>query len=355
VIGGYVFSFTKLGEELGSATRQILDGKQPANVIINKSSFYQHIYDWQMLKKWNLENSTTIPPGSIFYNKEPDIFAEYKWYFIGGLFFLFFETFLIFYLIRLIRRQKEIGKQKADTEFLYRSLVRDERLEIMSELTASLSHELNQPLTAILYNAQAGMRFLQSGKLDNAQTEEILRNIIEDDKRAGGLISSVRNLMKLETREMEKVNLNALIQESLIIFNFEAVHLQIEIRQYLEDKPVFVFADRIQIQQVILNFVSNAANAMESVDPDKKVMTIIEVIGKDTVTISVRDSGSGISAEIKENLFKPFVTSRKTGFGIGLALSHSIIEKHNGKIGAENHEGGGAEFFFTLKMMRDES
>jgi signal transduction histidine kinase len=351
ILGGYVFSFKKVGEVIGNAARQILKGEQPGDIIINEDSFYQYIYDWQMLKKWKLENSGMIPSDSIFYNKDPDFFREHKWYILGGLFFLFFETFLIIYLIRLISRQKGIAKKKEEIETLYRSVVREERLQLMSELTASLSHELNQPLTAILYNAQAGRRFLHTGKLDEVQADEIFRNIIEDDKRAGSLISSVRNLMKFETRGMENVNLKMLIEESLVIFYSEANNHHIKIRQYIGANPVFIFGDKIQIQQVVLNLMSNAAIAMENNDPEMKVMTIIQQIVKETVTVSVRDTGPGISPEMKENLFKPFVTTRKKGFGIGLALSHSIIEKHNGKIWAENHEGGGAEFFFSLKII----
>jgi signal transduction histidine kinase/ABC-type uncharacterized transport system substrate-binding protein len=353
VIGGCVFSYRKLGEEVGGAARKILNGEYPGNIVINENSFYQHIYDWQMLKKWKLADSPLIPANSICFNKPFDFFATYKWYFLGLLLFLMLETVLIIYLFRLNKMQKDVAMQKEETEQLYRVLVREDRLARMSELTASLSHELNQPLTAILYSAQAGMRFLESGRLDDKQAAEIFENIIEDAKRSGGLISSVRSLMKLETREMEKVNLNALVEESLTIFHSEADQLRITITQNLLDKPVFVFGDKIQIQQVLLNFMSNAALAMETGDPDHKIMTILQLLDKHTVTISVRDTGPGISPELTENLFKPFVTSRISGFGIGLALCKSIIEKHNGKIRAENLAHGGAEFCFTLKIVQD--
>ena len=354
VIGGYVFSYMKLGTEVGRAARQILNGKLPGEIVVNENAFYQYIYDWQMLKKWKLSESELIPPESIIYNKDSDFFSDYKWYIFGGLLFLFAETFLLIYLIRLILRQKEIAKQKEETENMYRLLVREERLHLMSELAASLSHELNQPLTAILFNAQAGVRFLNENKLDKVQADEIFQNIIEDGKRAGSLISSVRNLMKLETREMERVNMSLLIQETLAIFYSEANNHNIKIRHNYSEKPVFVFCDRIQIQQVILNFLSNAALSMENTVPDKKLIIISQRLEKDMLTISVRDSGQGISPEMKENLFKPFMTSRKGGSGIGLALSHSIIDKHNGKIFAENHEGGGAEFSFRLNIMQNE-
>ena len=265
-------------------------------------------------------------------------------------FFLISQTVLIFYLIRLNKRQKEIVKQKIEAENIYRQLTREDRLMRMVELTASLSHELSQPLTSILYNAQAGLRFLKSGKMDEKQTEEIFENIVEDDKRAGNLISSVKNLMKLETREPEKLNLNTLIQDTLLIFNAEAKRNNIEIKLNLEKNPLFIFGDKIQLQQVVLNFLFNGAIAMDKKEDKSKILENSQRIKNNIITVSVRDSGPGIDENIKENIFKPFVTSREKGFGIGLAVSRSIIEKHNGKIWAGKIIKGGAEFFFTFKI-----
>jgi hypothetical protein len=224
----------------------------------------------------------------------------------------------------------------------------------LAQLTASLSHELNQPLTAIQYSAQAGIRFLKSGALDPIQAEEILGNIIEDNKRAAGIISSIRSMMKIETREMENVNLNSLIEETINIFNAEALYQQIQIKRELQDDPVYVLGDKIQLQQVILNFMSNAVAAMEKTDPENKILEITQLAENGSVTISVRDSGSGIDKTIKEKIFQPFVTSKESGFGIGLAISKSIIEKHNGEIWADNIKDGGAEFSFKLKVIKDE-
>lgn len=270
------------------------------------------------------------------------------------LFFPFLTTFLIIYLFKLIIRQKAIGKQKTEAEDLYRVLVREERMMRMVELTASLSHELNQPLTAILYSAQAGDRFLESGKLDYNQAKEIFSNIIEDDKRAAALISSVKSLMKLENREKENVNISTLIQETLYIFHSEAIKQNIQVNYEQDHIPVFIFGDKIQIQQVILNFLFNAALAMESRDPGHRIVEISQKLSKGKVIVSVRDSGPGIDDAVKDKLFKAFVTTRSSGFGIGLAVSRSIIEKHNGTIWANNLPEGGAEFSFSLETIDHE-
>ena len=253
-IGGFIFSYIFLGKETGRAAREFLDGKPLQDIVINEDRFYQYIYDWKQLKKWNLLTSGTIPSNSIFYNREFDFFTDYKWYLLMFTLFMIMETMLILYLIKLHRRQKEVGRQEKETETLYRQVIRESRQLTLVELTAALSHELNQPLTAILYSAQAGIRFLESEKLDHVQAKEIFENIIEDDKRAAGLISSVRSLMKLENREKERVNLNVLIQETVNIFHTEALKQHIQINQELHPVPVFVFGDKIQLQQVLLNF-----------------------------------------------------------------------------------------------------
>ena len=353
-IGGYIFSYIYLGEETGRIAKEFLNGKQLKDITINKHGFYKNIYDWRQLKRWKLLNSKMIPPDSIFYHEEFDFFSDYKWYIIVIMLFLIAETILVLYLIKLNRQQRAMAKQKEETETLYRELVREDRLSRMAILTASLSHELNQPLTAIMFNAQAGRRFYKSGKLLPDRADAIFEKIIENDSRAGELISSVRDLMKMESRGKEKININSVIKDTLNIYHSEAMGQHCIIRFNQQDDHAYVIGDKIQIQQVILNFLSNAAKAMENTLPDSKIIEISQRSDKELITVAVRDFGSGISDKIKDILFKPFITSHERGFGIGLAISQSIIERHQGEISAENMDGGGAEFTFRLKRCKDE-
>jgi signal transduction histidine kinase len=352
-IGGYVCSYSALGTETGKVAVEILDGK-PLREIVVHDDFYQSIFDWRVLKKWDLLGSRALPSNSIFYYQQHDIIAEYKWYILAGILFLTLETFLILFLYKLNVRQRAIVKQKTEAEELFRLLVREERLMMMVELTASLSHELSQPLTAILYNTQACLRYLKSGNANESQVEELLLKIIKDDKRAGGLISSIRSLMKLETRAKEQVNLSPIIQETVALFDPEAARQHIRIVVQHKDDSADVLADKIQLQQVLLNLLYNAANAMENVEQGNKVISISQRTEKGSVTISVKDTGPGIGDEVKGTIFKPFVTSRKSGLGIGLAVSRNIIENHDGEIWAENCPEGGAEFSFRLKIATHE-
>jgi signal transduction histidine kinase len=353
-IGGYVFSFINVGREMGIAARKILAGTVPRSVKVNYDSFYEYLWDWQILKKWDLLGSNAIPGDSIFYYEDLSFFEKYKWYVIGIFLFISSQAILILYLMMVNNSQRKFSKRMLETENMYRELLREDRMAKMTELTASLSHELNQPLTGILYNAQAGNRFLHSESQPIAKAEEMFNYIIEDSKRAGGIISSVRNLMKLESRENENVNINALIQETVEIIHNDSIRQGIRVSLNLDTSPLHIHADKVQIQQVLLNLIKNASIAMKKNNKDNKILEINTKFFKGFLTVSIRDTGPGIDSAILDKIFNPFFTTKKSGSGIGLALSRSIIEKHKGKIWAENTAGGGAMFFFRLKTIKYE-
>jgi C4-dicarboxylate-specific signal transduction histidine kinase len=161
-------------------------------------------------------------------------------------------------------------------------------------------------------------------------------------------------MMKLENREKEKMELNSLIKEVLTVYRGQTTKEGVQLNVNLQADPVFVFADGIQIEQVLLNLLFNASQAMIHKNNSKKVINVTSSINNQDIIISVSDKGKGIDENIKENLFKPFVTSRKDGTGIGLVICRSIIEDHEGKIWAENMPDGGAKFSFSLKIIKDE-
>ena len=349
--GGYVLSFKNVGIEAGNAAIKILNGESANSIRVNKSNLNQYVFDWRQLKRFKLENSSKIPPGSVIINQDFDFWDNNKWFIVSGISFLILQTILIVNLIKLNRKQKLITNQLIESENKYRNLVREDRILRMGELIASLSHELNQPLTAILNNAQAGALFVEGNKATPELLKEIFDNVIRDDKRAAEVISSVRGMMKLEKREKEIVNINDLINDVITIFRSEALKQKITLKIDLTDKPVHILGDQIQIQQVLLNFLFNSAIAMN--ENESKLIIISKIVDKDEVTISVRDFGPGINTEIMDKIFNPFVTSRKEGLGIGLAVCRSIIEDHQGKVWAENMVDGGAKFSFRLGIIEN--
>jgi signal transduction histidine kinase len=352
-IGGYVASLEKAGSEAGNAAIKYLNGQDAKTIVVDSQNLNHYIFDLRVLKKWNLEDSKFIPAGSIILNKEQDFIGANRWLLSGALLFIILQTLLIVNLVRLNKKQKLTTKKLLETENHYRELTREDRILRMGELTASLSHELNQPLTAIRNSAQAGLRFMSSGKLNSKMMDEILQNIVEDDKRAAEVLSSIRQLMKLEKREKQKIDLNDTIKQVTDIFRAEANIKNIKIQISLSENPVYVLGDRTQIQQVLLNFISNSEHAVAEVDDGNKTINIIEKIENEKVTVTVRDFGIGIDESIKNKLFNPFVTTREEGLGIGLAICKSIIDEHGGKIWAENNRDGGAAVSFQLNLWSD--
>jgi two-component system sensor kinase FixL len=238
-----------------------------------------------------------------------------------------------------------------ESENRYREFLHEDRGLRLGQLTASLSHELNQPLTAILSNAQAGINFINSNEATPDLLKEIFQKIVNNDKRGASILQSIRGMIKLESREKGRTNLNELINEVAAVFQSEADILNTKLNLELADNNVYVLVDGIQIQQVLLNFILNASQSVEKINASNREITVASTINNSEVIVSVRDNGEGIDEAIKDKLFKPFITSKKEGTGIGLVICRSIIEDHGGKIWAENMPDGGAKFSFSLQTV----
>jgi PAS domain S-box-containing protein len=254
----------------------------------------------------------------------------------------------------IVHQIRDITEQKQTAEEIQRAraeLLRVERSFRINELTASLAHELNQPLAAILSNAQAALHFLESDKPDLKEFREILRDIVQDDKRAGNVIRSLRAMMKREEGEKNPIILNDILKDVLAIFHSEAVFRNIKIKTELAESLPPILADRIQLQQVTLNIVMNAAEAMAQNSSEERKIILRTHTADTCVRVSVRDFGRGIDEEDLKRVFQPFFTKKGTGLGMGLAISKSIIEAHGGRIWGENHPDGGAIFAFELPVM----
>jgi len=221
------------------------------------------------------------------------------------------------------------------------------RVNSLGELTATLAHELNQPLTAILSNAQAAVRLLARDQPDVTQVREVLRDIVADDRRASAIIQRLRAMMRRDTGPMERIDLCQVVREVLEIMRGELSTRHLTVIPAFADALPPVLADRIQIQQVVVNLVTNAMQAMEGLS-DPRLTMRVRARGDGWQIVSVADSGAGIAAAVTETMFEPFTSSRKGGLGMGLSISRSIIEAHGGHLSAENHPTGGAIVSFGL-------
>jgi signal transduction histidine kinase len=348
IAGGNLATLEWQVEKITELTRRVLSGESPSKVPLVEEGGYRSLYDWRELKRWGIpENS--LPKGSIFINREQNVFERYKVFIIAALLFLSVQTFFIGFLIHLNRKQRKTSMLLREYEDRYRELLRVDRASRLGELTASLAHELNQPLTAILSTAQAALRFLDSGKNDPALYREILQNIVQDDKRAADVIRTLRSMVKREPAKRERVDVFEVISEVIAITHGELIAHNVAIEPYLDASQMMVLADKNQIQQVLLNLILNAVDALNENAPDKRTIILHTERSDGFVRVTVQDNGPGISSENVERIFEPFFSTKDIGLGMGLAVCKTIITEHGGRIWAEMNPQGGATFSFELK------
>jgi PAS domain S-box-containing protein len=253
------------------------------------------------------------------------------------------------------RRRAE--SEARESERRYREtqmeLAHANRVATMGQLTASIAHEVNQPITAMIGNAGASLRWLDREPPDLGEVRQLLERIAKDGRRVGSVIDRTRDLVKKAPLRMERVDINEAIDEVIGLTRAEAAKNNISVRtQFAEGLPS-VGADRIQLQQVILNLIVNAVQALSHVEVRRELFISTEMNGPRGVLVSVRDSGAGINAEELERLFDPFYTTKPGGMGMGLSICRSIVESHGGKIWATAQRPHGAAFHFTVPHFDD--
>ncbi|HET7362778.1 MAG TPA: ATP-binding protein [Burkholderiales bacterium] len=223
------------------------------------------------------------------------------------------------------------------------------RVSTLSELSGSLAHELNQPLGAILRNAEAAELLLERPAPDLAELRAIVADIRADDQRAGAIIDRMRALLKRNSLELHQVPLQPLAQEVLALVRADAAARRVTLDCAVPESLPPVVADRVQLSQVLLNLI---VNGIDAVSESSKRRVAIEARRADerTVEIAVADSGHGIAPDMLAKVFEPFVTTKAKGMGIGLAVSRTIIEAHGGRLWAQNNAQAGATFRFTLPV-----
>lgn len=222
------------------------------------------------------------------------------------------------------------------------------RVALLAELSGSLAHELNQPLTAILSNAQAATRFMAMDPPNLDEVRESLINIVESDKRAGEVIRRLRAMLRKEAPEHREVDLNEIVLDVLRIIRSDLLNRNTETVLEMQPNLPVVFGDRVQLQQVLLNLVMNGCDAMAELPEGRRLVLRTAAAADGGVLVSVEDVGRGIPPEDLERIFSPFVSSKADGMGLGLAVCTTILESHHGKLWATNNPHRGASFHFRL-------
>ncbi|QNP39511.1 ATP-binding protein [Lysobacter solisilvae (ex Woo and Kim 2020)] len=242
--------------------------------------------------------------------------------------------------VRRLRSEQEVATERECLAHL-------SRVTMLGELSGSLAHELNQPLAAILSNAQAAQRMLRRDPSDVSEVQEILADIIENDRRAGQVIVRMRGFLRKETSEHAPLAINEVVQDCMRLMRSELVERRVTVHLDLAPGLPSCLGDRIQLQQVLLNLVINACDAMQDV-AGERVVQVRTSPSPGGVLTEVTDIGSGIPEGMIERIFVPFETTKATGMGLGLVVCRTIVQAHGGRIWAENAAPRGARLCFDL-------
>ena len=249
-----------------------------------------------------------------------------------------------------ITARKQVEREAQE---LRSNLTHLSRVNMLGELAGSLAHELNQPLTAVLSNAQAAQRFLAHDQPNLSEVRDILADIVAEDKRAGEVIHRLRSLLKKGEVQHQPLDVNEVVQEVLKLVRNDLVNQNFTAQTELAPDLPRLRGDRVQLQQVLINLVMNACDAMVGAAREHRQLTIRSGRdGEDSVCVSVADCGAGIHPEKLEQVFEPFYTTKPHGMGLGLAVCRTIISAHAGKLWVANNPGPGATFHFTLPVVR---
>jgi signal transduction histidine kinase len=348
VVGGMLRDWTIVGRLLGDEVLARL--RNPSTEVVNVpvAKYTTLAFDDRQLERWNIPERR-LPSGAVIRFREPNLWRDRRGLVLTVLAVTVLQSVLIAGLIfeRRRRRNAELESRRN-----LAAMAHLDRRAAMGELATSLAHELNQPLNAILQNAGVARMLLTSTAVPSALGEmtEIIDDIRKDDIRASEVIRRMRGLLQKHELEARPVDLNEVALETTAIVQPDARARQIEVDLELADGVRPILGDRVHLQQVLLNLLMNAMDAVVAVPPERRRVRVRTESSADTVRLAVSDTGPGIPADRLSKIFEPFYTTKSegSGMGMGLAIARNIVAAHDGRMAAENDAGGGATVWFSV-------
>ncbi len=350
IAGGYMDSWEEQGVATADLLVKILSSKGLVTVPLQTIPTQMYRVDDRQLKRWKLSKSR-LPSGTDIQFHESDLWEQYHWQIISIAIIVLAQAAVITGLF-MERRRRQIAERELRDRLL--EVIHLNRTAVAGTLSASIAHELNQPLGAIQSYAEAAMLYLGADPPNVARAEQILSNILRDNDRAAQIISHLRALLKKKNEdELEQIDLGEVVRDTLQIVGPEALKKGIDLESNQISNHFVVRGDRIHLQQVILNLAMNAIDAMQNCEPGQGKLSVkVAPNGNSTVEVWVEDSGAGIPPDKLGTIFDAFYTTKKQGTGLGLSIARTIIETYGGRIWAENRLGGGAMFCFTVPLLK---
>ena len=347
VVGGPMFSSREIGQRCAEAAVRILNGETPGDIKMPPVGLAKPVYDWRQLQRWHISESV-LPPGSSVQFREPTAWEKYRVPILAVIAALLLQSVLIAWLIYEHRRRQ---MAEADSMQRVNELARMNRFATAGEMSASLAHEIRQPLATISASGQAGLSWLKRQVPNLDEVREALQMVVNESLRADDVIKSVRAMFTRQSTARTPVDLNELVRQVLALtarqINSNKIVLDVNLTG---DVPPLVMADPVQLQQVILNLVMNAVEAMSQSEPGRRILRLRTEVDHSAGTVLVRviNSGPRVDPDMVQKMFQPFFTTKASGMGMGLSICRTIVEAHGGRLAASANNPNGMEFQIIL-------
>ena len=344
-VGGHIVRPEPVGQLAAQFALRILNGERASDLPVTKVAS-PLIFEWPALQRWGISENQ-LPPGSEIMFRNPTVWKQYRAYILAFIAAIVIQSALISWLLyEHWRRQR--------TEILARDTMSElthvNRMATAGQLSASIAHEIRQPLAGIVANAQAALRWLEKANVE--EVREGLKGILGDGLRAGDIITHLRAMFKSDELKKAHVDINKLVLSVLALARIDLLKQEIELKTRLDDRIPEILGNQVQLQQVILNLVMNAIESMSS--SQTRVLRIKSALSQtNKVHVSIEDTGMGIKQSDLARLFRPMFTTKERGMGMGLSICQSIIEKHAGRIWVSPGAHGGSIFQFELPTIAD--
>jgi signal transduction histidine kinase len=339
-VGGRTPSFEATGKQAAQIVTQIFGGVSPASLRVPDLSPNALRVDWRAVQRWGIDENA-IPADTVVSFRPPSFWQAYRELTIAVA--VVFATLMALIASLLVERRR---RHVAEVEVQGRriELAHASRLAVAGELTASIAHEINQPLGAVQTSADAADLILQSGEERREDLLRIVSRIRRDSMRASDVIRRLRALLARHTPEREPFDLNGAASDAVNLLRTEARRRDVDLAIRTSSTPAWVVGDQTQIQQVLINLLLNAMDAVVDVSLDRREVVVSVESVDSGVRVTVRDRGSGIAPEHLPKLFDSFFSTKQRGMGLGLSIARTIVEAHGGRIRAGNAPDGGALF-----------
>jgi signal transduction histidine kinase len=348
IVGGPLLAVLDSSQQTATVGLRILGGEKASDIKIPSVKFSTPKFDWREMQRWGISESR-LPPGSEIHFREPTAWQRYRWELTAIIATLLLQMSMIAWLL-VERHRRQRAEQQSRSRLL--ELVHLNRSAAVGAMSASFAHELGQPLGGIALHASAAMRLFDKDTRNDGQLREALADIQKSSGRAMEIMQHMRDLLnRRDSVKPQLFDVNAVLADVSYILTAEAQKRRVELNTNCSNERLWVRADPVQIQQVMLNLVLNGMDAMQGNQSGARVMTVDTALFANAhVEMSVSDNGKGIPGDDLGKVFEAFYTTKPQGTGLGLSIARQIVESYGGKIWAENRPGGGTTFRFRLPL-----